>query len=166
MEIAVNTTLTVPETFNATVFNNAMFQRLIDGFIARGKHDARNAADIMDNFPEAGICVRCIKWHYMDKEEKSIPYEERWLAFEPDEELNESDYVIDKGEVTFNNGTVHEAYVVTHAMVVQALPVYRSLVDAMKLDCYGAGADDPDTWDAVVYDAIIQICLFGEVMLG
>lgn len=155
----------LPDTAESRAFLAVGFDRMLQAFIESCKDDDRIAADVMDNFPEASICVTCCNWHYSDKDGNVLPYEERWLWFEPDcEGLEPKDYVIDSVMVETKTG-VRPMYVVTHAMVRAALPVLRSLMDG-NIKFYGATAHDCDTWDACVYDAIIQICLFGDVILG
>lgn len=139
--------------------------RIIAAFVKSCEKDAEIAADVMDNFPQCGMTVRCVGWHYMDKDEKPLPFAERWLWFEPDSEgLEPSDYVIDATMVETRSGP-QQMYVVTHVMVQQALPVFRNLMDIGKIG-FDCATTDPETWDGLVYDAIIQICLFGDVILG
>ena len=131
--------------------------RLIAFFMKRIEHDRDIAKDVMQNFPEASICVHCHGWDYNKGDGDD------WkLYFDPDLELTEEDYIIPMSVNALGN----DSYIVTLDMVMKALIIFRELMDNKILHCYGANQNDPETWDAVVYDAIIQIALFGSVLLG
>jgi len=117
------------------------------------------AKDILANFPEAAVCVSCVGW----KSDGAESYEWIWIA--QDEELEERDYIIPITEVDTRNGK-DKVYVITPAMLSKAMPGFLTMWKDKGWGMYGAKPSDPDTWDAVVYDAAIQFVLFGDLILG
>lgn len=95
--------------------------------------------ECFDNFPEAGMCLRCIGWDY-----KAFDFE-------------------------FLDTEDGKKYRVRLPDAVRGLRLFVAEVRAGKLAGLGLPAEfltDTGDWDAFAFDALAQMAVFGEVIYG
>ena len=97
------------------------------------------ASDIMQNYPEANFCVRCIGWDYKN------------------------------GKYLFVDDEAGREYPITEEQIAEALPKVRQMMAERKLFFYGLDSSeehfmDGCNWDSISIDAVVQVVLFGEVI--
>ena len=118
------------------------------------------AKEIIANFPESAMCFRCVGWESDGKDS----YKNIWIA--PDDEgLEEEDYIIPLTEVETRYGK-DKVYVITPAMIAEAYPSFIKAWKDKGWGFYGAEANDRETWDGCVHDAVIQFVMFGDVIMS
>jgi len=92
-----------------------------------------------ENFPEASMCLVCVKWKY------------------------------DKFEFVFIDQEENKKHTVGLADALRGLDLFFTAVDGGKLPGLGLPAEyktDTGLWDASAFDALNQFAIFGEVIYG
>ena len=104
------------------------------------KQEVELVREAYENFPEASMCLRCVKWNYKTFEFRFIDDE-------------------DGGALK----------IVNLDCALRGLRLFVAAVRAGKLPGLGLPADflnDTCDWDASAFDALNQMAVFGDVIYG
>ena len=122
--------------------------------------------DVMQNFPEAGICLTCVEFDYDNLEFQF------W-----DSEVDEDSASESIVSPTIEDLDLRRSGIVKNAVTYkigkkELQKGLQILVDLLSkgglqgLEISTANINDPGNWDALCCDALVQCAIFGDVIYG
>lgn len=122
--------------------------------------------EVMQNFPEAGICLTCVDFDYNKLEFQF------WDSDVDEDSANESIVppTIENLDL-IRSGIVEDAvtYKLGKKELQKGLQILVNLLskgDLQGLEINTTNINDPGNWDALCCDALVQCAIFGDVIYG
>jgi len=122
--------------------------------------------EVMQNFPEAGICLTCVDFDYNKLEFQF------WDSEVDEDSANESIVppTIENLDL-IRSGIVEDAvtYKLGKKELQKGLQILVDLLskgDLQGLEINTTNINDPGNWDALCCDALVQCAIFGDVIYG